>query len=620
MAAYGLPVEATLAAYRAAHPGASPGDLFAAIQTDWYWRIPAIRLADAHAPRPRIGAPTCTSSPGARRSSADASAPATRWRYPSSSTRSATRTEPLLGADPPQALADAMHGAWVAFAATGDPGWPRYDLEPQGDHALRHDIAGRGRSSIVRADAVGSAGLTGRDRRQRSAAPRSSPSAYDQHCLRVETPARPLQVGILAVLDGRALVDPSGRLRLADIRREIDGRVAGVPELRRIVFRPGPLAGRPLWVDDPAFRIDRHVGEVELSPPGDEAALLALAEQLMARPLDRSRPLWRMWFATGLEDGRVGVLVVLHHALADGLTAMRLVRSLLEPPMAFAGGRRHASAGRGRGGPTALERARPRQRQRPRSSRRCGSPVRPRGGSRRRRACGPAAPPPRPAGSADIAQRAGRAARRLATVRLDLLTAKRVARAHDCGVNDVVLGLVTGGVRALLAGRGEPIELLRPRAGIAVALFSPGHGTEAGNDIGTLHVPLPIGEADPRPGCRSSPVSGPGQAEPDGGRRADPPGVVRALRRVPARARPPAARQPRRDLPARSARPIDVLGAPVLDLLPIAPLAGNLGLSFVALSYAGRLEVAVRVDANQFPTSTCCLPPWSGTGRPCPPR
>ena len=35
----------------------------------------------------------------------------------------------LLGDEPPQAVADAMHGAWVAFAATGDPGWPRYDLD-----------------------------------------------------------------------------------------------------------------------------------------------------------------------------------------------------------------------------------------------------------------------------------------------------------------------------------------------------------------------------------------------------------------------------------------------------------------------------------------------------------
>lgn len=49
VAAYGLPVEETLAAYRDAEPDASAGDVLAAIQTDWYWRIPAIRLADAHA-------------------------------------------------------------------------------------------------------------------------------------------------------------------------------------------------------------------------------------------------------------------------------------------------------------------------------------------------------------------------------------------------------------------------------------------------------------------------------------------------------------------------------------------------------------------------------------------
>jgi para-nitrobenzyl esterase len=42
-----------LAAYRAQHPGASAGDLFSAIQTDGYWRIPAVRLADAHATNAR---------------------------------------------------------------------------------------------------------------------------------------------------------------------------------------------------------------------------------------------------------------------------------------------------------------------------------------------------------------------------------------------------------------------------------------------------------------------------------------------------------------------------------------------------------------------------------------
>ena len=49
VAAYGLPVEQALDVYRASHPGASAGDLFAALQTDWYWRMPAVRLVDAHA-------------------------------------------------------------------------------------------------------------------------------------------------------------------------------------------------------------------------------------------------------------------------------------------------------------------------------------------------------------------------------------------------------------------------------------------------------------------------------------------------------------------------------------------------------------------------------------------
>jgi para-nitrobenzyl esterase len=126
VAAYGLPVEATLATYRAARPNASAGDLFAAVQTDWYWRIPTIRLAEAHAKN----------------------TPATymyefAWRSPQLSGRLGAchgleipfvfdtlgnETEPLLGTNPPQQLADTLHAAWVAFASRGDPGWPKYEL------------------------------------------------------------------------------------------------------------------------------------------------------------------------------------------------------------------------------------------------------------------------------------------------------------------------------------------------------------------------------------------------------------------------------------------------------------------------------------------------------------
>ncbi|MGY1704833.1 carboxylesterase/lipase family protein [Geodermatophilus sp. SYSU D00697] len=131
LAAFGLSAQTALPAYRAAHPDASPGDLLAAVLTDWWVRVPALRLADAHAP-------------------ARAGTFAYEFAWPSPAfggrlgachgleipfvfdTLDLGRRQMLggaLGEDPPQQLADLVHGAWVAFATTGDPGWPRYDLD-----------------------------------------------------------------------------------------------------------------------------------------------------------------------------------------------------------------------------------------------------------------------------------------------------------------------------------------------------------------------------------------------------------------------------------------------------------------------------------------------------------
>jgi para-nitrobenzyl esterase len=130
LAAYGLPVATALAAYRAAYPGASPGDLLAAVQTDWWCRIPAIRLADAHATSPaatfmyefawrspafdgRLGACHALEIP---------------FVFDTLDKGADQMVGPLLGPAPPQRLADTMHGAWVRFATGGDAGWPKYDL------------------------------------------------------------------------------------------------------------------------------------------------------------------------------------------------------------------------------------------------------------------------------------------------------------------------------------------------------------------------------------------------------------------------------------------------------------------------------------------------------------
>jgi para-nitrobenzyl esterase len=127
VAGYGLPLEQTLHAYRAQRPAATPGELLTAIATDWFFRIPAIRLAEARA-----------AGPGRTHVYEFA------WPSPQFDGRlgachaleigfvfdrlDVPENVPLAGEGPPQALADAMHAAWVSFVRTGDPGWPTYDL------------------------------------------------------------------------------------------------------------------------------------------------------------------------------------------------------------------------------------------------------------------------------------------------------------------------------------------------------------------------------------------------------------------------------------------------------------------------------------------------------------
>ena len=124
--AYGL-APAALDAYRSDRPTASPGELLIAVATDWFFRVPALRLAEA-----RAGGPARTHvyefawpSPqfGGRLGACHALEVPFVF-----DTLAAPGSEATVGAAPPQELADVVHRAWVDFATTGDPGWPAYDL------------------------------------------------------------------------------------------------------------------------------------------------------------------------------------------------------------------------------------------------------------------------------------------------------------------------------------------------------------------------------------------------------------------------------------------------------------------------------------------------------------
>jgi para-nitrobenzyl esterase len=112
--------------YSANRPGASPGDVLAAVITDQYFRLPAVRLAEARAAAPT---PTFTYEFAWGTQVKQLGACHALEIGFVFDTLAKPGTAKMAGAEPPQALADDMHARWVAFAKDGDPGWPVYGPE-----------------------------------------------------------------------------------------------------------------------------------------------------------------------------------------------------------------------------------------------------------------------------------------------------------------------------------------------------------------------------------------------------------------------------------------------------------------------------------------------------------
>ncbi len=137
LAAYGVEPRTTLDAYRDRYPGAGPGELLTKVQTDWWMRIPAIRLAEAHAAT-RAGDRGTHMYEFAWQSPGLGSVHALEVPFVFDTAEpDAPLFGSLLGPAPPQDLARTMHSAWVAFATSGDPGWPCYD--PRTRTTMRFD-------------------------------------------------------------------------------------------------------------------------------------------------------------------------------------------------------------------------------------------------------------------------------------------------------------------------------------------------------------------------------------------------------------------------------------------------------------------------------------------------
>ncbi len=88
-------------------------------------------------------------------------------------------------------------------------------------------------------------------------------------------------------------------------------------------------AGQWVWEEDEQFDIEHHVRHSALPKPGRVRELLELCSRLHGTRLARERPLWEAHVIEGLRDGRVAMYTKTHHALVDGVSAMRLLQSVL---------------------------------------------------------------------------------------------------------------------------------------------------------------------------------------------------------------------------------------------------------------------------------------------------
>ena len=422
--------------------------------------------------------------------------------------------------------------------------------------------------------------------------------------LAVEAQDTPMHQGALGVLDGDQLLDAGGRVRIDRIRAHLEGRLAGVPALRRRLLRTRPFQGRPLWVDDSDFRIEDHILVARLPAPGGEHAAIAFAEANMACLMDRSRPMWQLWFLEGYGSGRVGVFLKLHHVLADGMAILNIIAVLFDTEPGIV--ERAAEAWSAAPAPTHGRLFRDNMARKRAlvfgAGRRIAHPVdfvQSVGTSWRslwemlKEGWGA----PRTSLNRPIGSR-----RSIGVFRLPLSRMKQVARARGVKVNDVILDLVTGGLRHVLVSRNEGIDGTSIRASMAVLLPSTERSATVGNHAGTIIVPLPVAEADP---VKRLAVIATATARGKSTQRGAVSQVFMVLLALTGLTRFFIRRQHLVNVLVTNLAgpqfPIYIAGAQLLDAFAITPIAGNVTASFAALSYDGDLDLSIHVDADAWP-------------------
>lgn len=416
-----------------------------------------------------------------------------------------------------------------------------------------------------------------------------------------------MHVGTLAIFEDRGLSEEQLNAHLAS-------RLHLVPRFRKKIAWVPMQQGRPVWVDDPHFDIRFHVRYTGLPKPRGEREALQLMGRVMSRPLDRQRPLWEMW-VFDLPDQRFGIIEKTHHCLIDGVSGVDFGTVILDllpntssgdpPPQwepAPAPSRRRMLLD------AMVERVTQPQEimhswrslmQPPRALIRhtldVGKGVIAFGRANLTRA--PVTSLTQPIGSH----------RRFDIVRMQLDDVKQVKNRFGCTVNDVVLAVVTGGLRRLLLSRGDAIDGLDLKAMVPVSVRDTSQRMTYGNMVSMVTAELPVGEARPHRRVALIRDRMAGLKESSEAVGADfwaklsefaPPTILSLAGRA-------LALQRTVNLVITNAPgpqfPLYLKGGRMLEAFPCMPIHGTTSLGVAVLSYNGQLNVGLTGDLDIVP-------------------
>ncbi len=323
-------------------------------------------------------------------------------------------------------------------------------------------------------------------------------TSFDTSFLANEKANGHMAIGALLMCEGNAPDEE-------DFLTHIRSRVHHLPRLRQRLLYPPLGLGTPFWVDYPDFDIHQHLRRETLPAPGTEAQFQDLVGELLAPPLDRSKPLWELILVEGFEDDRFAIVYKTHHAMADGISAVDIGMLLFDVERKREPAREEAPwtpartptkmalVGRACSGVAATMTRLVRWLRRA-----VDEPAR----ARRRASDGLAGlwevtwnlvrPAPKVPLNTEIGPR-----RSMCWANFDLVDFKHVKNSLGGTVNDVTLAVVAGALRRWLLERDVRVDGLELKALVPVSIRTENEHGELGNKLTAMRGPLPVGVADP---------------------------------------------------------------------------------------------------------------------------